>query len=74
VFEMKGVFWNSNGFRDPKKHRFVSDLRKEHQLSFIMISKTGRKNFHDAVLRNLCGVGISCGIVNNPEAGREAPC
>ena len=52
---MKGIFWNSDGFRDPKKHRFVSDLTKEHNLSFIAISETVRKSFTDSCLRNLCG-------------------
>jgi hypothetical protein len=23
---MKGIFWNTNGFKDPKKHKFLSDL------------------------------------------------
>jgi hypothetical protein len=24
---MKGIFWNCNEFRDPKKYRFISDLK-----------------------------------------------
>jgi hypothetical protein len=42
---MKGLFWNANGFRDPGKHRLVSDLTREHNLSFIAISETGRSDF-----------------------------
>jgi hypothetical protein len=30
IVKMKGVFWNSSGFKDPKKHKFVSDLTKEN--------------------------------------------
>jgi exonuclease III len=52
---MRGVFWNSDGFRDPMKHRFVSDLSKEHTLSFVAISETVRKSFSDSFLRNLSG-------------------
>ena len=52
---MKGVFWNSNGFRDPKKFRFISDLSKELNLSFIAISETVCKSFTEPSLRNLCG-------------------
>jgi hypothetical protein len=26
---MRGIFWNSNGFKDPKRHKSVSDLTKE---------------------------------------------
>jgi len=51
---MKGVFWNSDGFKDPKKHKFISDLTKEHNLSFIAISETSRKNFTSPFLKNLC--------------------
>jgi hypothetical protein len=51
---MKGIFWNCNGFKDPKKHRFVADLTREQELCFIAISEMGRKGFTDPVLRNLC--------------------
>jgi hypothetical protein len=26
---MRVVLWNSNGFKDPKKHIFISDLTRE---------------------------------------------
>jgi len=48
---MKGVFWNSDGFKDPKKHKFILDLTKEHNLSFIAISETRRKNFTSLFLK-----------------------
>jgi exonuclease III len=51
---MKGIFWNCNGFRDPKKHRFISDLTKEQDLSFIAISETGKRNLTPPFLKNLC--------------------
>ena len=51
---MKGIFWNSDGFKDPKKHRFITDLTKELDLSFIAISETGRKSFSNTFLKNLC--------------------
>ena len=50
----KGAFWNSDGFRDPKKHRFISDLTKEHNLSFIATSETGRRSFTNPFIKNLC--------------------
>jgi hypothetical protein len=49
---MRGVFWNSDGFRDPMKHRFVSNLSKEQILPFIAISETVRKSFYDSFVRN----------------------
>jgi hypothetical protein len=55
---MRGIFWNNNSFKDPKKHKFISDLTREQQLCFIAVSEMGRKSFNDEILRNLCGVGI----------------
>jgi hypothetical protein len=52
---MKGLFWNCDGFRDPKKHRFIFDITREQNLSFISISEIGRRIFSDPFLRNLCG-------------------
>jgi hypothetical protein len=51
---MKGNFWNSNGFKDPKKHKFISDLTKENNLNFIAISEAGRSEFMFRFLKNLC--------------------
>jgi hypothetical protein len=51
---MKGLFWNSNRFKDPKKHKFISDLTKENNLNFIAMSKTGRSEFMPRFLTNLC--------------------
>jgi hypothetical protein len=40
---MRGVFWDCNGFKDPKKYRIISDLTREQNLSFIALSETGMK-------------------------------
>jgi len=51
---MKGIFWNCNGFADCKKFRFLSDLTKEKNLDFIALSETGRANFPQSTLNNIC--------------------
>ena len=51
---MKGVFWNCDGFKDPKKHRFISDLTREVDLNFIALSEVGRKELSMPFLKNLC--------------------
>ena len=51
---MKGVFWNSRGLADLAKHRFLADLVKEEQINFIALSETGRDDFPDHILKNLC--------------------
>ena len=60
---MKGVFWNSRGLGDLAKHRFLSDLVKEEQISFIALSEIGTDDFPDRILKNLCAGGTSFGIV-----------
>ena len=52
---MKGVFWNSRGLADLAKHRFLAELVKEEQINFIALSETGRDDFPDHILKNLCG-------------------
>jgi exonuclease III len=51
---MKGVFWNSNGLRDQAKFRFLFDSTKEHNLDFIAILETKRKDFITAELAHFC--------------------
>ena len=51
---MKGIFWNCEGFADTKKYRFLSDLTKEKDLDFIALSETGRANFPQSTLNNIC--------------------
>jgi hypothetical protein len=45
---------NSNGFKDQKKHKFVSDLTRENNLNFIAASKTSQSDFTPRFLKNLC--------------------
>ena len=51
---MKEFFWNCKGFADTKKYRFLSDLTKEKDLDFIALSETGRANFLQSTLNNIC--------------------
>jgi exonuclease III len=51
---MKGIFGNCNGFGDPKKYRFLSEITKEKNLDFIALSETGRDNIPQSTLNNIC--------------------
>jgi hypothetical protein len=51
---MKGIFWNTNGLKDPQKLKHISDFTKEHNLNFIALSKTERSEFMPSFLKNLC--------------------
>jgi hypothetical protein len=37
-----------------QKYRFILDLTKEQDLSFIAILETGKRNFTPPFLKNLC--------------------
>jgi hypothetical protein len=50
---MRGIFWNSNGFKNPKKHKYISDLTKENNLEFIVVSETERSDFSSRFLKNM---------------------
>jgi exonuclease III len=52
---MKGLFWNSNGLRDPAKNRFLFEISQQQDLDFISILESKRKEFHNQELSYLCG-------------------
>jgi len=52
---MKGVFWNCNGFADPKKHRSVSDMVREKDLHFVALLEIGKRDCSQFFLKNLVG-------------------
>jgi hypothetical protein len=56
------AFWNSDGFGDLAKHRFVKDTVREYKADFFAILETGRSNFLTPFLNNLLG-GIFNGTV-----------
>ena len=64
---LKGLFWNSEGFRDPGKHLFVKEIIRERKLDFIALSETGRSNFSTPFLTHL-----AVGFVFHLEGGRGA--
>jgi hypothetical protein len=69
--KIRGIFWNSNGFKDPKKHKYISDLTKENNLDFIAVSKIGMDDFLLRFLINLCA-GRDYLWHSKPPRGRSA--
>jgi hypothetical protein len=37
------------------KHKYLSELAKEEQINIITLFETGRDEFSDKTLKNLCG-------------------
>jgi hypothetical protein len=52
---MKGIFWNNRGLGDLAKHRYLSEMVKEEQINIIVLFETGKHEFSDNTLKNLCG-------------------
>jgi exonuclease III len=50
---LRGLTWNSEGFRDPGKHLFVKEAIRDYRLDFIALLETGRSNFTLPFLANL---------------------
>src|SRR5207253_1247063 len=55
---LRGMTWNSEGFRDPAKHLFVQESIRDHRLDFIALLETGRSSFAVPFLKH-----IACGRV-----------
>jgi hypothetical protein len=49
---MRGIFWNSRGLSDLAKRRFISNSVKEHNLEFIALLETCKKEFSQSTLNN----------------------
>jgi exonuclease III len=48
-----GLFWNSNGLRDPAKLRFLFETTQQKHLDFIAILESKRKEFTNQELSHL---------------------
>jgi hypothetical protein len=68
---MKVVFWNSRGFADLAKHRFLAELVREEQINFIALSETGVESFPDHVLKlaEMSGTGGDAGRKKRKKRG-----
>ena len=42
---LKGMTWNSEGFRDPNKYLFVHETVRKQKVRFSCLVGTGRSNF-----------------------------
>ena len=52
---MKGKIWNSRGLRDLAKHIHIADCVREHELDFVAITESGRRDFPVQTLDHLAG-------------------
>jgi hypothetical protein len=66
---MNGMFNNSRGLRDLAKHLHISHCIKDHNLDFVAISETRRRDFSQTLLDRLSG-GVEFEWTSQPPRGR----
>ena len=52
---MNGMFKNSRGLGDLAKHLHFADCIRDHNLDFLAISETGRREFTQSLLNQVSG-------------------
>jgi hypothetical protein len=66
---MNGMFKNSRGLRDLAKHLHIADRCRDHNLDFVAISETGKRDYSQSLLNRLSG-GIDFEWFSRPPRGR----
>ena len=67
---MNGMFANSRGFSDLAKHLHFADCIRDHNLDFLAISETGRRDFSQSLLNRISG-GIDFTWISSPPRDRS---
>ena len=67
---MNGMFANSRGLGDFAKHLLFADCVRDHNLDFLAISETGRRDFSQSLLNRLSG-GVDFAWYSHPPRGRS---
>ena len=62
---MNGIFSNSKGLHDLAKHVRIVDSIRDHNLDFVGISETGKRDFSSSLLNRLSG-GVDFTWVSRP--------
>ena len=67
---MNGMFTNSRDLGDLAKHSHFADCVRDHNLDFLAITETGRREFAQSLLNRLSG-GIEFDWYSRPPHGRS---
>jgi hypothetical protein len=67
---MNGMFNNSRGLGDLSKHLHIAHCINDHNLYFVAISETGRRDFSQTLLDRLSG-GLEFEWTSQPPRGRS---
>ena len=67
---MNDMFMNSRGLGDLAKHLHIAHCIQDHNLDFVAISETGRRDFPVSVLNRISG-GLDIHWYCHPPRGRS---
>ena len=67
---MNGMFHNRRGLRDLAKHLHIALCSRDHNLDFVAISETGRRDISQSLLDHLSG-GMDFVWHSRPPRGRS---
>jgi hypothetical protein len=67
---MNGMFKNSRGLSDLAKHLHITHCINDHNLDFVAILETGRRDFSQRLLVRLSG-GVDFEWTSKPPRGRS---
>ena len=67
---MNGMFFNSRAIRDLAKHVRIADSIRDHNLDFVGISETGKRDFSASLLHRISG-GVYFAWISRPPRGRS---
>ena len=69
-FPMNGMFANNRGLGDLDKHLHFAGCIRDHNLDFLAISATGRREFSQSLLNRLLS-GLESEWYSRPPHGRS---
>jgi len=52
---MRGFYWNSRGLSNLAKYHYISEAIKEHNLDYVAVMVTGKRDMSRANLNRLSG-------------------
>ena len=71
---MKGIYWNSRGLLDLAKYRYILEAIREHNLDFVAVMETGKKDMSRANLNRLSGGASLKALLMGPVASECKSC
>jgi len=69
---MRGFYWNSRGLSNLAKYHYISEAIKEHNLDYVAVMETRKRDMSRANLNRLSGGADFTWRCLPPEGGQAA--